>query len=91
MHMLTSYIHCSLLWVVTVGMDYGAVHLCATNFVQTYVHIDHMSISSREIFNLVKIEGEKGFDIANLTQLPYMELQSLRWCVACLKIGVESG
>ena len=25
------------------------------------VHIDHMSISSRGIFNWVKIEGEKGF------------------------------
>ena len=38
-----------------------------------------------------KLREKKGFDIANLAQLPYMELQSPRLCVSCLKIGVESG
>ena len=41
-----------------------------------------------------KLREKKGFDIANLVQLPYMEFkaQDHGWeCVSCLKIGVESG
>ena len=51
------------------------------------VHIDHTSISFRGIFNWIKIEGEKGFDIVNLAQLPYMELQNLRlWLRMCVML-----